>query len=129
MPEDGTLFAILPTGSGKTQIAEALASQCQSSTTKRTVLLVVPTVALALDLEKRFRKNYSQKFKGLKDQLENEWAWTGDMHPEHRDLLVEALQSGQIPLLVTSPESLTKNSRLSNALRDAVSRNFWGSSN
>ena len=45
---------------------------------------------------------------------------------EHRDLLVEALQSGQIPLLVTSPESLTKNSRLSNALRDAVSTGTFG---
>jgi len=126
MPEDGTLLAILPTGSGKTQIAEALAWQCQSLTTKKTVLLIVPTVALAFDLESRFRQNYSQKLKGLKGPLEKEWAWTGNMEEEHREFLAKALQSGMIPLLVTSPESLTTNSKLSNALRDAVSAGTLG---
>ena len=50
MPDDGTLIALLPDGSGKTEVAVTLAHLARRQTT----LVVVPTVGLAYDFERRF---------------------------------------------------------------------------
>ena len=116
MPEDGSLFAILPTGSGKTQIAEAVAYQCRSGT-KRTVVLVVPTIALAIDLDERLRRNYTSLPSLIS---EGSWAWVSGVDDERRKEIALGLETGTFPFLITSPESLTTNSLLSNHLRKAV---------
>ena len=59
MPDGGTLIAELPTGTGKTEIAVSLAQFSQRE--GRTVLIVVPTVALAYDFERRFRDLYERR--------------------------------------------------------------------
>jgi ATP-dependent DNA helicase RecQ len=102
MPDEGTLIAELPTGTGKTEIAVSLAQFSQRE--GRTVLIVVPTVALAYDFERRFRSLYERRL-GPKAQG-MAFAWTGDTEVETRDVIKRALGRGEIPLLVTSPESL-----------------------
>jgi superfamily II DNA/RNA helicase len=100
MPDGGTLIAELPTGTGKTEIAVSMAHFSEG----RTVLIVVPTVALAYDFERRFRDLYERRM-GTKAQG-LAFAWTGDTDDETRDVIKRALGRGEIPLLVTSPESL-----------------------
>jgi ATP-dependent DNA helicase RecQ len=102
MPNEGTLIAELPTGTGKTEIAVSLAQFSQQE--GRTVLIVVPTVALAYDFERRFRSLYERRLGPKAQGLA--FAWTSDTDDEARDVIKRALSRGEIPLLVTSPESL-----------------------
>ena len=100
MPDGGTLIAELPTGSGKTEIALSLAQFSDGGT----VIIVVPTVALAYDFERRFRDLYERRLGSKARGLA--FAWTGDTDDDTRDVIKRALARGEIPLLVTSPESL-----------------------
>jgi superfamily II DNA/RNA helicase len=102
MPDGGTLISELPTGTGKTEIAVSLAQFSQRE--GRTVLIVVPTVALAYDFERRFRSLYERRLGSRAQGLA--FAWTGDTDGETRDVIKRSLGRGEIPLLVTSPESL-----------------------
>ena len=102
MPESATLIALLPTGSGKTEVATTLARLARRQTT----IIVVPTVSLAYDFERRFRET----FRARDDRLDPQrlvFAWTGETDSETRERFRSLLISGQVPLLVTSPESLT----------------------
>ena len=83
MPAGGTLIAELPTGSGKTEVALSLAEV----TNGETVIIVVPTVALAYDFERRFRDLY-ERHQGRK-AYDLPFAWTGDTDPEARDRMKE----------------------------------------
>jgi superfamily II DNA/RNA helicase len=100
MPDGATLIAELPTGSGKTEVALSLTPFSPG----QTVIIVVPTIALAYDFERRFRDLYQQEM-GAQAQ---KWpfAWTGDTDRETRDQIRASLTAGSMPLLVTSPESL-----------------------
>jgi len=100
MPDGATLIAELPTGTGKTEIAVSLAHLSHGAT----VIIVVPTVALAYDFERRFRDLYGQQL-GLPAEGMT-FAWTGDTDDETRDLMKRDLVAGDVPILVTSPESL-----------------------
>ena len=104
MDQGSTLIACLPTGSGKTEIALTLAKQGGN----RTTVIVVPTVALALDLQARIRRTY---YSHLKNADSVPVAWTNQTGPEERERLAGALQTGRLPILVTSPESLTDRLR------------------
>ncbi|HUZ55200.1 MAG TPA: protein DpdF [Streptosporangiaceae bacterium] len=110
MPDGGTLIAELPTGSGKTEIAISLAHLGHG----QTVIIVVPTVALAYDFERRFRDLYERRLGRAADDLV--FAWTGDTEEDARDLMKQDLLRGNVPLLVTSPESL--GGALHGTLRD-----------
>ena len=70
MPGGGTLIAELPTGSGKTEIAVSLTELSAG----RTVIIVVPTVALAYDFERRFRDLYQRRLGP--QALDLPFAWT-----------------------------------------------------
>jgi ATP-dependent DNA helicase RecQ len=102
MPDGGTLITELPTGTGKTEIAVSLSQFAQRE--GRVVLIVVPTVALAYDFERRFRSLYERRLGARAQGLA--FAWTGDTDDDARDVIKRALSRGEIPLLVTSPESL-----------------------
>jgi len=102
MPGSSTLVAMLPTGSGKTEIALTIA--CHSR--RQTTIIVVPTVALAYDLERRFRDEFGRVNKRVtKGDLV--FAWTYETSSEQREQMKQLLATGGIPILVTSPESLT----------------------
>ncbi|WDZ84713.1 protein DpdF [Micromonospora cathayae] len=110
-----TIIAMLPTGSGKTEVALSLADSRRASAT----LIVVPTVALAYDFERRFREHYAPRMvRGDPSQLK--FAWTGDTQEDVREQMRSRVLSGKQPLLVTSPESMTR--ALRNTLAEAAAR-------
>jgi len=101
--KDGaTLVTLLPTGSGKTEVALCLADRHPGAVS----LIVVPTVALALDFERRFQEHYAQQ-NSLVDKSALRFTWTAATTTEERDSFRRRLKQGRQPLLVTSPESIT----------------------
>ena len=89
-----TVVVNLPTGSGKSTIALAPAlSQIPS-----TSVFVVPTVALALDQERRIREETG---------LEECFAFIGDTPLEDRNEIISTVKAGTKSIVVTSPESVT----------------------
>ena len=73
---------------------------------------MVPTVALAYDFERRFRDLHTRRYGRGAQHLA--FAWTGETDRVTRDSMRADLLRGEIPLLVTSPESLDR------ALRDTL---------
>ncbi len=102
-PEGSTVIAMLPTGSGKTEIALCLAERSKLGVT----IVIVPTVALAYDFERRFREHFARKNKKIRSE-ELSFAWTGATDEATRQRLKNAVMQGQQPLLITSPESMTR---------------------
>jgi ATP-dependent DNA helicase RecQ len=99
-----TLITLLPTGSGKTEVALCVAERLPGGVT----LIVVPTVALALDFERRFQDHYAKLSPRLiKDKSSLRFAWTADTPSELREAFRNRLWQGHQPILVTSPESVT----------------------
>jgi ATP-dependent DNA helicase RecQ len=105
-PEGSTLIAMLPTGSGKTEIALCLSDRFKTGLT----VIVVPTVALAHDFERRFREHFARRFRGGRrgnaDSLQ--FAWTAATDEVSRAAFKKRIMNGQQPILVTSPESMTR---------------------
>lgn len=101
MPAASTLIAVLPTGSGKTELALCLEHTARQQTT----VIVVPTVALAYDFERRFRERFAGRNRRV-DPARLRFAWTADTPAAARIELANLIRQGRLPLLVTSPESL-----------------------
>lgn len=101
-------IAMLPTGSGKTEVALTLAKSLQQALT----LLVVPTVALAYDFERRLRDHYARGRASDFDRNTLAFAWTASTDEAARDQFRERVRAGRQPILVTSPESVTRALRL-----------------
>ena len=101
MPEGDSLVVNLPTGSGKTLVAQAplLVNGFESGLT----LVVVPTNALALDLERRTRELISYRDKRSKF---HELAWLGGKSEESRKSIKKRIRSGQQGILFASPEAV-----------------------
>lgn len=113
MPEDGTLIALLPTGSGKTEIAVVVAHLAR----RRTTLIVVPTVALAYDFERRFRHVVARLQPRAREE-DLDFAWTNETDGLSRERFKSLLIQGRLPFLVISPESMS--GALLNTLRSAA---------
>lgn len=92
---DATLHLVLPTGSGKSLVEVAPGLLTAGSTT----LVVVPTVALALDQERQTRI----RFPGA--DLPERLALHSDVPPDEKIALRARLVRGEQRLLFTSPES------------------------
>lgn len=102
-----TLVAMLPTGSGKTEVALTLADSRPDSVT----LIIVPTVALAYDFERRFRDHYRRRNPRV-DWSQQPFAWTAETGEADRGLIRSRITSGIQRVLVTSPESMTRALRI-----------------
>jgi len=106
-PEGATLICMLPTGSGKTEIALALSARRKYGVT----VIVVPTLALAYDFERRFREHFVKLNPRIKPENLH-FAWTSKTSEAVKDQMRNGIQQGQQPILVTSPESMTKSLRV-----------------
>jgi ATP-dependent DNA helicase RecQ len=87
-----TVLVVLPTGSGKTVAVSAPAFLARPGVS----VLVVPTVSLALDLERRFASDY-----GLSDPI----AYHGGLSVEEKSHFRDRLREGRQWIVVTSPEA------------------------
>lgn len=101
MPAGSTLIVNLPTGGGKSLVAQApiLLNGPEAGLT----LFVVPTNALALDLERRTKELLA---KGRGADVQGPLAWTGDRHPTVRAGIKQRVHTGTQGILFASPESV-----------------------
>lgn len=105
-----TVHVVLPTGSGKSLVGIIPGLVEPASTT----VVVVPTVALALDQEHQSRIRYRNA------RLPDELAYHGDRSREVKRAMRERLVAGTQRLLFTSPESLVQS--LAEPLRNLARR-------
>ena len=87
------VICVLPTGSGKTDIVISRAISRQP----RQACLIVPTVALALDLERRVQE--------LTGQHDTAFAYHGGLSDEKKAELTERFREGAQWLIISSPEA------------------------
>lgn len=106
---DLTLHVVLPTGSGKSLVEVAPGLLRRGATT----VVVVPTVALALDQEAQTQQRFPAA--GLPERL----ALHGALAPEEKQAIRRRLSDGTQRLLFTSPESAIT---LTETLSDLASR-------
>jgi superfamily II DNA/RNA helicase len=84
---------VLPTGAGKTLVAAVAGYLAQPDLT----VIVVPTVSLALDLERRFQHDY---------ELTTPVAYHGGLDAAAKATFRERIASGNQWVVITSPEAL-----------------------
>ena len=101
MPAGSTLIVNLPTGGGKSLVAQVpvLLDGLESGLT----LFVVPTNALALDLQRRTRELLA---KGRRAGAEWPLAWTGDSDATDRAEIKQRVRAGTQGILFASPEAV-----------------------
>ena len=99
-----TTLVTLPTGGGKSLCALLppwFASR-GGRHSQGTTLVVVPTVALAVDQERQAQRFFANAAGDLSRPISR----TGDTSQEERRAIEAALRDGRLPLIYTSPESL-----------------------
>jgi ATP-dependent DNA helicase RecQ len=94
-----SIILSLPTGAGKSLAAWAPALINRGRTAM--VLVIVPTVALAIDQEAAFRALIPQD-----SRKDGHYAWFGDMSADERSEIRLAIHHGRQPILFASPESV-----------------------
>jgi ATP-dependent DNA helicase RecQ len=114
-PPGSTSIVCLPTGQGKTEVATAPA--LLASRLRGVSVLVVPTVVLTFDHERRIKE--------LIDKLEERhspsgrYAYTGGMSGSEKQQIRDAVRDGTQRIVVTSPEAVEQG--LSGSLAAAAS--------
>jgi ATP-dependent DNA helicase RecQ len=110
LPADYTMMVSLPTGGGK-----SLITQIVSASSPNLTLVIVPTVALAMD-------QYTQAKHCLaNDELRSKvFCYRGNMDDEAVLAIIKAIQEKSARLLFTSPEAILKSIRLNKALLEAT---------
>lgn len=111
MAEGSTAVVMLPTGSGKTEVAlaliENLPDEFRSEPQDLVTVLIVPYVVLAKDLERRLQNLYRDRLEYPDTELR--FAYTHDMSDDQKNSVLNRIQNGDEPvpgILITSPESL-----------------------
>lgn len=99
MPHGAAMLITIPTGGGKSLLFElaTLWWRQNDQTEKPCVLLVVPTVALAIAHENTLRS-----IPGLEESR----SLRGDLGPDAREQIRQGFLRGEIPVLIASPEML-----------------------
>lgn len=113
LPKGYTMLLSLPTGGGKSLVTQILAA-----TKMKLTLVIVPTVALAMDQERAAKEI-------LQEILPAEYiaSYHGGQDKQHISELITHIKTGNMRLLVTSPEAVLKNRVLNDALLYAASKN------
>lgn len=94
LPPGATLVVNLPTGAGKTL---SMLAAAESAPSEMTSVLVVPTVALALDHDRRYREQHPQSAPT---------AYHGGLAPAAKADFRRRIRSGEQRVLFTNPEAL-----------------------
>jgi ATP-dependent DNA helicase RecQ len=114
-PSGGTVVACLPTGQGKTEVAWA--SVLLATRHGGVAVMVVPTVVLALDMERRLRQHLGER--GDVSGAKRTYAYTGSTDDETKATIRRDTRSGKQRVVIAAPEALMTG--LSSALDDAAS--------
>jgi ATP-dependent DNA helicase RecQ len=94
LPPGATLVVNLPTGAGKTL---SMLAAAEAAPAEMTSVLVVPTVALALDHDRRYREQHPQSAPT---------AYHGGLSPAAKADFRRRIRSGEQRVLFTNPEAL-----------------------
>ena len=97
--ESATVIVNLPTGAGKSTVA--LAPALTRAQPAGVSVMIVPTVALALDQERRVRE--------LLGGSTNAYAYTGSTPSPVRSEIRQAIRQGQQWIIFVSPEAVTRS--------------------
>lgn len=112
LPQGDTLLVSLPTGGGKSLVTQLLASTSSGLT-----IVIVPTVALALD-------QYYAAMNTLKGK-QGIFCYRGEQSDTERMAIMKALKERKARILFTSPEAILKNQELHKTLdKDAEDRHL-----
>ncbi|MFF9644196.1 protein DpdF [Kitasatospora aureofaciens] len=112
-PPGSTTIVCLPTGHGKTEVS--LAPALLASTRRGVSVMVVPTVVLALDMERRTQKILAN---GGRQSPTGRYAYIGGLADDLKREMRDDVRTGRQRLLFTSPEALV--SSLKEPLEDAA---------
>lgn len=113
LPDGYTLLASLPTGAGKSLITQMVSYYSNGLT-----IVVVPTVALAID-------QYSAAISTLNDDFEEHvFYYRGSQSDQDYEEIIEGIKMQKARLLFISPEALLKNGAL-NALLNHSAKNGY----
>lgn len=113
LPRGYTLLVSLPTGGGKSLVTQLLASVSEGLT-----VVIVPTVALALD-------QYYAAQCNLTD-LDEIYCYRGEQSDMERTVIIKALKDKKARILFTSPEAILKNPELHRILDAAAESHYLG---
>lgn len=97
--DGGSLLVALPTGRGKTAVAWSKVLLAAQGVT----IVVVPTVVLALDMERR--TDEASRSRGRPLSPLGRYAYVGGLDPDAKRQLRDAVRTGSQRLLYTSPEA------------------------
>ncbi len=111
LPQGYTLLISLPTGGGK-----SLVTQMLGCTSNGLTLVIVPTVALALD-------QYAATQNSLRSGLEV-YCYRGEQSEADRTQIMNAIKGHQVQILFTSPEAILKNTELHQILNRAAGDHY-----
>ncbi|MFD4292871.1 protein DpdF [Rhodococcus sp. NPDC058505] len=114
--ENGALVIALPTGRGKTAVAWSKTLLSVHGVT----IVVVPTIVLALDMERRTREAAQHRGQPLSPL--NRYAYVGSLDGQTKKDLREQIRSGTQRLLYTSPEAFVTG--LAAAVLDCADAGF-----
>ncbi|WP_433242710.1 protein DpdF [Actinomadura nitritigenes] len=105
-PAGSTTIICLPTGHGKTPVA--LAPVLLGGQGRGVAVVVVPTVVLALDMERRIRDLVDRQ---AVESSTGRYAYTGNLPEEVKRQLVDDIRTGRQPVVFTAPEAVAKSLR------------------
>lgn len=111
LPDGHTLLISLPTGGGKSLVTQLLASSSDGLT-----VVIVPTVALALD-------QYYAAQHNLTVEIEI-YCYRGEQSDAERITILNRLKCKKARMLFTSPEAILKNPELHRVLDDAAKSHY-----
>ena len=113
LPEGYTLLASLPTGAGKSLITQMVAYYSEGLT-----IVVVPTVALAID-------QYSAAVSTLNDDFEEHvFYYRGGLTDQDYSEIIDGIKTKKARLLFISPEALLKNGALNHLLNQSAENGY-----
>ena len=111
IPRGYTLLISQPTGGGKSLVTQMLAAMSGGLT-----IVIVPTVALALDQYHSAQKNLIDK-NGI-------FCYRGEQTESERSMLTKAIREKKAKILFTSPEAILKNIELRRILDEAAETHY-----